>query len=86
MYGDRKWVSIDHHPKKANHWNAIEIFFGCHKISNQNLLVALRMVIKNRFNHHMKRANPNVRKKFHVSVLMNTTTMSRWMLLRGRNL
>jgi hypothetical protein len=85
MYGDQKWVLIDHHPKKADHWITIETFFGCHKINNQNLLVALHMVIKNRFNHHMKGANPNVRKQFHVLVLMNATTMLGWMLLKGRN-
>jgi hypothetical protein len=86
MYGDRKWVSISHHPKKVDQWIATKTFFGHHKIINQNLLVALCMVIKNRFNHHMKGVNPNVKKEFHVSVLMNVTTMLKWTMLRDKNL
>jgi hypothetical protein len=64
MYGDWKWVLINYHLREANHWITIETFFGRHKISNQNLLVGLNMVIKNRFSHRMKGANSNVRKHF----------------------
>jgi hypothetical protein len=55
MYGDWKWVSIGHHSKMVYLLDCVtKTFFGYHKISNQNILVALRMVIKNRFDHHMK--------------------------------